>query len=72
MAVKNIDFDDLPEDEVEGGDKMVNVTIKMPENSRDMFSKVAHRERRNMSTLGGVVVEDYLNNYVANYEKKED
>jgi len=70
MAVKQIDFDDLPEDDFEASEKMVNITVKVSESTRDMFQKIAHRERRNMMGLGSLIVEDYINKYIESYEKK--
>ena len=72
MAIKNIDFDDLPEDDFEEREKTVNVTIKLPETVRDMFAKIAHRERRNMMTLGSIVIEKYIEKYIEDYEKQKD
>lgn len=66
MAVENIDFDDVPEET-----KTVNVTFKMSEEAKNMFTKIAHRERMNVLTLGGIIVEDYINNYIDKYKKEK-
>lgn len=71
MTIEMIDFDDLPGDEIVQEEKLVNVTVKVSENVRDMFAKIAHRERRNMSGLGSIVVEDYVKQYIADYQKKK-
>ena len=69
MAIKNFDFDDLPEDDFTEKEKTVNITVKVSESSRDMFSKIAHRERRNMASLGEIILEDWMNNYIEEYKK---
>lgn len=68
MAVENFDFDDLPEDDFTGKEKTVNITVKVPEGSRQMFSKIAHRERRNMAQLGAMIIEDWMNEYIEKYK----
>jgi len=64
------EFDDLPEGEIEQQEKMVNVTVKLPQDLRDTFANIAHRERRNMMSLGTIVIEEYIKTYVENYKKK--
>lgn len=71
MAVENIDFEDLPEDDFSDKEKIVNITVKVSENTREMFGKVAHRERRNMASLGAIIIEDWLNEYVDKYKKNQ-
>jgi len=61
--------DDGFEPEVDG-DKVVNVTIKLTETEREMFMRVAKRERRNMSTLGSMIISKYVEDYIDNYKKK--
>ena len=68
MTVENFNFDDVPEDFAER-EKLISLTIKVPEKTRDMFAKIAHRERHNMLTLGGIVIESYINDYVNKYKK---
>lgn len=65
------EFDDLPEDELEKQEKMVNVTIKLPQDIRDTFSNISHRERRNMIGMGEIVITDYCKQYIENYQKKK-
>lgn len=67
--VEVIDFDDLPEDDIEQSEKTVNITIKVTEDVREMFSRISKRERRNMSALGAIVVEKYIQEYTENYKK---
>ena len=65
------EFDDLPEDQIgQQQEKMVNVTVKLPQDLRDTFANIAHRERRNMMSLGAIVVEEYVTKYVEDYKKK--
>jgi len=64
-----IDFDDLPEGDLPVEVKLINTTIKLPEDVRTMFSKIATRERRNVSGLGAIVIEDYVKNYIEEYKK---
>jgi len=71
MAVENFDFDDLPEDDFTNQEKIVNVTVKVPEGTREMFSKIAHRERRNMAQLGAIILEDWINEYISKYKEEK-
>ncbi len=71
MTVENIDFDDLPEEEEQQEkEKLINITVKVSRNTKEMFGKIAHRERRNMASLGAIVLEDYINNYIESYKNK--
>ena len=71
MSVENIDFDDLPEEDFSEKEKMVNITIKVSEETRSMFSKISHRERRNMAGLGAIILEDWMNEYIVKYKKSK-
>jgi len=68
MSVENIDFDDLPEDDFDNQEKLVNITVKISESSRNMFQKISHRERRNMASLGSIILEDWMNDYINKYK----
>lgn len=68
MAIENFDFDDLPEDDFKEQEKLINVTIKVEEGTKDMFSKIAHRERRNMAQLGAIIIEDWMKDYIEKYK----
>ncbi len=70
MTVENIDFDDLPEGQWQEKEKLINITIKVSKNTKEMFGKIAHRERHNMASLGAIVLEDYMNNYIESYKNK--
>jgi len=72
MSVENIDFDDLPEGDFEDKEKLISLTLKVPKDVRDMFAKIAHRERRNMLSLGGIVIEDYIKDYVNKYKQDKN
>lgn len=63
-----IDFDDLPEDEVDSGEKMINVTFEVGEDIREMLGKIAKRERRTIKVLGGMILSDYVEQYVKDYQ----
>jgi len=69
MAVESIDFDDLPEEDFAKAEKMVTLSFKVSEEARDMFAKISHRERRNMSALGGIILEEWMNDYIEKYKK---
>ena len=71
MSVENIDFDDLPEEDFSEKEKMVNITIKVSEETRKMFSKISHRERRNMAVLGAIILEEWMNDYIVKYKKSK-
>jgi len=71
MPVTNIDFDDLPEDALTRKET-ITVSFKLDVSTQEMFKKIAARERRNMSEMGGIVIEDYINNYVKQYQSKKD
>lgn len=70
MAVSTIDFDDLPEEEVHK--ETVTVSMKFPVETQQMLKKIAHRERHNISTMGVIMVEKYINDYVEAYSKSKD
>ena len=69
--VEVVDFDDLPEDDIEQNEKIVNITIKVTEDTREMFQRISKRERRNMSALGAIVIENYINDYVNKYKSEK-
>lgn len=69
--VEVVDFDDLPEDDIEQNEKTVNITIKVTEDTREMFQRISKRERRNMSALGAIVIENYINDYVNKYKSEK-
>jgi len=72
MSIENIDFDDLPEEEVKERVKTINVTVKLTPDVKAMFEKIAHRERYNLGTLGAIAVERYIENYIANYKASKE
>jgi len=72
MAIKNIDFDDLPEEDFDEKEKKVSLTVKITEEAREMFAKIAKRERRNMLQHGSVVIQQYIEKYIADYEKSRE
>ncbi len=71
MIIENIDFEDLPEEEVAQENKLVNVTIKVPEETRKMFQKISARERRNMASYGCIIIEEFINKYVKEYQAEQ-
>ena len=68
--VEMIEFDDLPEEDIEQSEKTVNITVKVTEDVREMFSRISKRERRNMSALGAIILEDYIKEYTEKYKNK--
>ena len=70
MAVEIIEFDDLPEDEITT-EPMITVSMKIPTATKEMFAKIAHRERRTIGSLGAIVIEDYVNKYIEEYKKSK-
>ena len=71
--VEMIDFEELPEEEeVAKQEKNINITFKVTKDVHEMFTKIAKRERRKISSLGSIIVEDYINNYVENYKAKQN
>ena len=66
--VELIDFDDLPEDDTNKGYRNVTLTIKTTEDIREMFTRICKRERRTVTQLGNMVIEDYIKAYTEKYK----
>lgn len=71
MPVQSVDFDDVPEDNNEK-EATVTTSFKLPVTTRDMLAKIAHRERHNMSGMGTIIIEDYINDYVKKYNETKE
>lgn len=71
MPVEMIDFDDLPDEQVEGRET-ITVSFKLDKEVQAMFKKIASRERRNITEMGGIVVEEFVNNYINKYKESKE
>jgi len=71
MSIEEFEFDDLPENEIPDIEKKISVTIKLPQSLKNMLSKIAHRERRNIGELGTIIIEDWVTEYIEKYKSNK-
>ena len=63
-----VEFDDVSEED--SVEEKMNVSVKLTKDEKEMFSRIAKRERLNMANLGAKIVVDYINEYIKSYKNK--
>ena len=53
-------------------ESLVNVTIKMTKDEKEMLTRISKKERRNMASLGAIILVEWMEKYIEEYTASKE